>query len=241
MSRHSSENRPSSKLLGDRLKDAGITINDQQLDQLWRYHSLLRLRNQDRDLTRLVGFESMVLKHYIDCMIVGTLTRLPSPLLDIGTGAGFPGIPLKIRYPHLDLTLAEPRPRRVQFLKDAIGELRLSRISVFDHKVVSRSYRIPMAGIITRAVETMDKTFLRSSAATQLGTQLIFMKGPNVTEELADFESRFGGYVTKRLDHAYRLPGSTLDRRLIVFEIVKRLEDTKSFSTGVEDETDEIL
>lgn len=219
-----SEFRPSEKLLKLRLDDAGIKVNDQQLQQLWRYHSLLRLRNQDRDLTRIVGFESMVLKHYIDSMIIGRFTQLPSPLLDIGTGAGFPGIPIKIRYPHLEVVLAEPRPRRAQFLREAVDSLGLSRVSIFDHKVVSRSFTRAVAGVITRAVETMDKTFLRSSAAVRVGTQLIFMKGPNVDEELSSFEGRFGEFVSKRLDHAYVLPGSHLDRRLIVFEIVKKYE-----------------
>lgn len=198
-------------------------MNARQLDQLWGYHNLLRNRNQDGDLTRLFGFESIVLKHYIDCLIIGKFLTLPNPLLDIGTGAGFPGIPLKIRYPHLKITLAEPRPRRVQFLKDVVRELKLPLANVFDHKVVSRSFQIPMKGIITRAVETMDKTFLRGSGAARIGTQFIFMKGPSVDQELREFESRFAGYVKKMLDEAYQLPDSKLDRRLIVFEVVREL------------------
>lgn len=166
----------------------------------------------------------MVLKHYVDSMIVGKFYRLPSPLLDVGTGAGFPGIPIKIRYPHIELVLAEPRPRRVQFLKDAIKEIALTRVQVFEHRVVSRSFRKPMAGVITRALETMDKTFLRCSAAVKAGSVFIFMKGPNVDEELEAFEQRFGENVKRLLDEAYTLPHSSLDRRLLVYEVVKTLE-----------------
>ena len=81
-----------------------------------------------------------------------------------------------------------------------------------------------MAGVITRALETMDKTFLRCSAAVKVGSVFIFMKGPNVDKELVDFEKRFGDNVKRVLDEAYVLPDSSLDRRLLVFEVVQTLE-----------------
>jgi 16S rRNA (guanine527-N7)-methyltransferase len=77
----------------------------------------------------------MVVKHYVDSMIVADLCEIPSPLVDVGTGAGLPGIPLKIRLPKLKLVLAEPRPKRVEFLHEAVSELRLEGVGVFPHKV----------------------------------------------------------------------------------------------------------
>jgi 16S rRNA (guanine527-N7)-methyltransferase len=97
-------------------------------------------------------------------------------MVDIGTGAGFPGIILKIQNPELELTLAEPRPNRIQFLNDVIRELQLKKISVFGHKVTSNSFSSPVSMVITRALETIDKTILRSSGAVNVGTQLVFMK-----------------------------------------------------------------
>jgi 16S rRNA (guanine(527)-N(7))-methyltransferase RsmG len=200
------------------LKKSGIRLTPKQLEQLWRYHNLLRKRNEDRDLTRIVGFEPMVQKHYLDCLIVGDLFKLPSPLLDVGTGAGFPGIPLKIRYPHLQITLAEPRPRRVNFLKEAITECRLDRVEVFDHKVVSDSFQKPMAGVITRAVEEMEKTLLRTSKCVREGSRIIFMKGPAVDPEVKVVDRRFGKSFRLVLDKAYTLPHSHHERRLLVYE-----------------------
>lgn len=202
--------------LGDRLHQAGVGLPKNKLEALWAFDQLLIKRNHDRDLTRLIGFETVVSKHYIDSLIVGNLMALPSPLLDIGTGAGFPGIPLKIRYPKLDITLAEPRPRRVQFLNEAIQMLGLKQISVFDHKVVSRSFQTPMAGVITRALETMDKTILRTSACLGKDGLLIFLKGPNVRDELAETLKGFAGVVELQMDKAYDLPGTHHKRRLIV-------------------------
>ena len=171
---------PSIQQMAKMLERSQIKLNQQQLDQLWRYHNLIRRRNQDRELTRIIGFEPMVIKHYVDCMIIGKFFNLPSPLVDVGTGAGFPGIPLKIRYPHLKMVLAEPRPKRVAFLREAIAELGLKNVEVFEHKVSSRSFTQPMKGVITRAVETMDKTILRTSGCLEPGGYLVFMKGPGV-------------------------------------------------------------
>lgn len=204
------------------LRQGELRLNDQQLDQLWRFDQLLRKRNQDRDLTRLIEFETVVVKHYVDSMFVGKLIDLPSPLVDVGTGAGFPGIPIKIRYPHLTLVLAEQRPRRIAFLNEAIAELGLARVSTFKQRVVSRSFTTPMRGVITRAVEPIAKTLLRTSGCTRAGTQIIFMKGPGVDEELREARREFASSYKLTLDREYRLPGTPHERRLVVFE---RLND----------------
>jgi 16S rRNA (guanine(527)-N(7))-methyltransferase RsmG len=214
---------------------SGITLNQDQLDRLWRYHNLIRNRNQDRELTRIIEFEAMVVKHYVDCMIVGKYFTLPSPIVDIGTGAGFPGVPLKIRYPHLKMTLAEPRPKRVAFLNEVIQKLELKNTDVFDHKVVSRSFTKPVAAAITRAVETIDKTVLRTSACLGKGGLLIFLKGPAVDAELKDTLNRFAGKFKLVLDKGYTLPGTPHDRRLVVLEKLVDPEISKD-SGPAEDE-----
>jgi 16S rRNA (guanine527-N7)-methyltransferase len=206
------------------LRKSGIQLNDVQLDQLWLYHGLLRKRNQDQELTRIIGFEPMVIKHYVDCMIVGKFWQLPSPIVDVGSGAGFPGVPLKIRYPHLRFTLAEPRPKRVTFLNEVIREVKLRQIEVFDHKVVSRSFTKPMKGVITRAVETIDKTLLRTSGCLEKGGQVILLKGPNVDPEIEEVERRFGGEYQLLLNQQYFLPMTSHERRLVIYERMSELK-----------------
>lgn len=209
---------PSPERLGGILRRCGITLPPHQLQQLWAFHNLLRKRNQDQELTRLIGFETIAVKHYADCLIVGDLVKIPSPVVDVGTGAGFPGIPLKIRYPGLALTLAEPRPKRVAFLQEAVRELRLKNVAIFDHKVVSRSFRKPVKAVITRAVETMDKTILRTSGCLEKGGWILFMKGPGVDPELEEAQRRFGDRYRLALDKAYQIPHTPHRRRLIVLE-----------------------
>ncbi|NBT57892.1 16S rRNA (guanine(527)-N(7))-methyltransferase RsmG [bacterium] len=208
---------PTKETMDQMLRAAKITLNSDQIEQLWKYHQLIRKRNTDRELTRIVGFEPMVIKHYIDCMILGRFWQFPSPIVDVGSGAGFPGIPLKILNPSLKMILAEPRPKRIEFLNEVISELGLKDIEVFEHKVVSRSFTTPVQAVITRAVETMDKTALRTSAALGMGGQLIFMKGPNADEEIKEMKSRFGSAFSLTLDKAYRLPDTDHQRRLVIF------------------------
>lgn len=206
------------------LRRSEIKLNKEQIHQLWTYHNLLRARNTDQELTRIIGFEPIIIKHYVDCMIVGKFLELPSPLVDVGTGAGFPGIPLKIRYPHLKITLAEPRPKRIAFLKEVIHTLKLKNVDVFEHKVVSRSFKTPVKGVITRAVETIDKTMLRTSGCLEIGGKLVFLKGPAVDPEISEVRKRFGDYFKLTLDKRYELPFTKHSRRLVVFEKLKHFE-----------------
>jgi 16S rRNA (guanine527-N7)-methyltransferase len=206
------------------LANAGIKLERAALDHLYRFHELLRAANHDRDLTRIVGFENMVVKHYVDSMIVGQFVDLPSPLVDIGTGAGFPGIPLKIRYPKLSIFLAEPRPRRVAFLESVKKSLELRDVTVFPHRVVSKSFTAPVAGVITRALEPIEKTILRTSGCADVGTRYIFLKGPAVEPEVREAERRFAGELRLLEVRRYFLPGTPHERRLVVFERTKRSE-----------------
>ncbi len=209
------------------LKRSEIKLNKEQTHQLWTFHNLLRARNTDQELTRIIGFEPIIIKHYVDCMIVGKFIDLPSPIVDVGTGAGFPGIPLKIRYPHLKITLAEPRPKRIAFLKEVIHTLKLRNVDVFEHKVVSRSFKTPMKAVVTRAVETIDKTMLRTSGCLEVGGKLIFLKGPAVDPEISDVRKRFGEYFKLVLDKKYQLPQSGHSRRLVVYEKLNNFESEK--------------
>ena len=199
------------------LRKSGIRLSEGPLKQLWRYHNLFRQRNVGNELTRLIGFETIVVKHYVDCLIIGNLMRLPSPLVDVGTGPGFPGVPLKIRYPNLEMILAEPRPKRVEFLNEVIREVGLKNTTVFENRVVSKSFKTPVQGVITRAVETIDKTLLRTSASLAIGGQAIFMKGPNADEEIREVQKRFDGRYELEMDQHYTLPHTTHHRRLVVY------------------------
>ena len=126
---------PGPKALEAILERCGISLDRTQRELLWRYHQALRKANADLNLTRIHKFESMVLKHYVDSLLVLKYVELPSHLIDMGSGPGLPGIPLKIARPDIQMTLAEPRGSRVAFLRQVCEQLGLDRVDVYDHKL----------------------------------------------------------------------------------------------------------
>ncbi|MFZ5564296.1 MAG: 16S rRNA (guanine(527)-N(7))-methyltransferase RsmG, partial [Thermodesulfobacteriota bacterium] len=197
------------------LARAGITLSGARLKQLWSYHCLLRKHNPELNLTRIHNFENMVLKLYVDSMLPGTLTDLPSPLLDLGTGPGMPGIPLKIAFPDLVVMLAEARGKRVTFLETAVRELGLSGATVIG-RAITPDFQEPVAGIITRAVETISATLERVSGCLPLGGKVFFMKGPSCDEEIAGAKEKFDGRFRLAEDIAYRIADTAHRRRLVI-------------------------
>jgi 16S rRNA (guanine527-N7)-methyltransferase len=139
---------------------------------------------------------------------------------------------IKLMSPGTRMVLAEPRPRRVDFLERAIKELRLKDISVFPHKVTSRSFTEPMAGTITRAFETVEKSLPRFGGCLDVGGRAIFMKGPKVAEELSDL--RNDEYKVVK-NHVYRIPHTTLDRALLVMERIRKPDSPEAFDAEAEE------
>ncbi len=194
---------------------AGLDLTSGQIAGFSLFYDLLMSHNDDRDLTRLTSFEDVITKHFIDSAYVSRLTDLRFPLLDIGTGAGFPGIPLKILMPEEPVILAEHRPRRVDFLKLAVEKLGLSDVEVYPHLVTERSF-FTVQGVITRALESIDGTLERVSHFLPEEGRVFFLKGPAVDHDLEALspENRLLYDIADDID--YTLPGTDYRRRLVV-------------------------
>src|ERR1700720_1739376 len=117
--------KPGRDSLRDLISGCGLILSGTQYDQLWTYHTLLREANSELNLTRIHNFENMVLKHYVDSLLVLRFEELPSPWVDMGSGPGLPGIPLAIARPELEVILAEPRGARADFLGEVCARLGL--------------------------------------------------------------------------------------------------------------------
>lgn len=198
------------------------------LERLWAFHQLLHARNDDGDLTRLRAFETMVSLHYVDCLLVAQkigakLRALTNPLLDIGTGAGFPGMPIKIALPDVPVILCEMRAKRVTFLDEAIATVGLPGIHSH-HLTVGQSFPQAVGGIITRAFEKIPVTLHRARRIVPAGGLAVFCKGPNCQEEIDAAVSQMAAGWQLEDDLSYRIPLTTHDRRLVVF---RRLEDPR--------------
>jgi 16S rRNA (guanine527-N7)-methyltransferase len=219
---------PSPASLRALLERCGIGLRPEQYEQLWHYHRLLRAANPELNLTRIHNFENMVLKHYADSLLVLGFEELPSPLIDMGSGPGLPGIPLKIARPEVAMILAEPRGARAEFLQDACRRLGLKDVEVHAGKIGPRFDR-PVAGVITRAVSSIPETLDRVAHCLRPGGRMLLMKGPDCGDEVAEANRTHAGAFRLAADHAYSIPGTPHRRRLVVYE---RLEGEPPRGTG---------
>lgn len=206
-------------MMGELIKASGLSLSPAQVKQLWEYHQLLREHNPELNLTRVHNFTSMVLKLYIDSILPGTLMRLPTPLLDLGTGPGMPGIPLKIAFPDLHVVLAESRQKRVDFLRSVLAMLKLDGLEIVGESVLPRFER-PVAGVITRALEKIPATLHRISGCLAKDGSAIFMKGPHCDQEIQEAAQRCGREYRLVEDRSYTIPNTPHQRRLVVFQRV---------------------
>ncbi len=210
--------------LGTMLGKVGFQLTSVQLQLLADYHAILLERNRQLNLTRILNLEDIVLKHYVDCFLVARyLPVLPEPLLDIGSGAGFPGIPLKILFPDSHIILGEGVRKRVNFLRDVREELKMTKLDIIGRNI-DRDFEYPVNGTITRAVATIRETLKRVSNCLLPGGQAIFMKGPNVDQEIEDAGKKFPDLFKLDKDIAYSLPNSSYRRRLVIYRKLTREE-----------------
>jgi 16S rRNA (guanine(527)-N(7))-methyltransferase RsmG len=210
---------PSARRLADLFARCGVALTPPQQDMLWTYHQMLRRANADLNLTRIHNFESMVLKLYVDSVLPATLTDLPSPLMDLGSGPGMPGVPLKIFRPDIDIHLAETRDVRNRFLQSVADALGLPGLSVVG-RGIAPDYETPTAGVITRAVATMADTMDRVSGCLARDGRIVFMKGPDCDAEIADALQRVDDAYELLQDTRYSIPTTDNRRRLVVFRRV---------------------
>lgn len=199
------------------LERCGVGLAAKPSELLWRYHQLLREADARLNLTRIRNFENMVLKHYVDSLLVLRFEELPSPLLDLGTGPGLPGVPLKLARPDLHLILADTRGPRIEFLREVIETLRLDATEAHSGRITARFVR-PIRGVITRAVAPISETLEAVAGSLEAGGRALFMKGPECGDEIEEARAAFGSSHRLVADHAYSIPGTSHRRRLVVYE-----------------------
>ncbi|OJW08804.1 MAG: 16S rRNA (guanine(527)-N(7))-methyltransferase RsmG [Planctomycetales bacterium 71-10] len=199
------------------LRDCGVELASNQYDALWTYHQMLRAANASLNMTRIHNFENMVLKHYVDSLLVLDFLDLPSPIIDMGSGPGLPGVPLKIARPDVRMILCEPRSARVEFLSQVCEKLGFEGAEVYGHKL-GPDYPGRVKGVVTRAVASIAETFERVAACIEPGGRMIFMKGPGCDPEVDEARRDWTIWFRLEADHPYTIPGTTHDRRLVVYE-----------------------
>ena len=117
-------------LLVKGLSELGLTITEEQIEKFDKYYEMLIETNKVMNLTSITEYDEVIIKHFIDSLLVVNIFDInqSKKMIDVGTGAGFPGIPIKIMFPHLQITLLDSLNKRLKFLNNVIYELGLESI-----------------------------------------------------------------------------------------------------------------
>lgn len=228
----------------DRLFDIFRNHNFAEVDhhvrhQLVQFYQLLMAHQQKENVTRLLKFREVAIKHFIDCLMITGFTELQFPLLDVGTGPGFPGIPLKILYPDQRIILAEGVRKRVDFLKAVREQMQFKELDIIGRKI-DPEFELPMKMVITRAVMEIPDTLLAISRCLEIGGRMVFMKGPNCDNEIKQAEKQWSDHFQLREDIHYELPKTPHQRRLVIYEKIKTPTDEELKQHGYKGNDSEI-
>jgi 16S rRNA (guanine527-N7)-methyltransferase len=208
---------------------AGLNLTAQQISAFARYEKDLLDWNSRFNLTAIREKEGIRTKHFLDSLscLVAMEGRSFSRLIDIGTGAGFPGIPLKIALPHLQLTLVESVGKKVGFCQHVVQALNLDKTEVLqvraEELAQDPNYREKFDWAVGRAVANMSTLLEYLLPFVRLGGAILAQKGtsgPVETQSSQNAAQLLGGRL--RILHKLELPGVVEERYLVVFDKVAR-------------------
>lgn len=205
-----------------------ITLSKEQINQFITYYEMLRDWNEKMNLTAITEFDEVFKKHFIDSISLIKAKDLSQKLtvIDVGTGAGFPGLALKIAFPNLQVTLLDSLNKRIQFLDALIAELGLTGIETIHGRAEDFAkpdkLREKFDLCVSRAVANLSTLSEYCLPFVKLSGEFISYKSEKITEEMAVAKNAItllGGNIKNQVE--FQLPDSDIYRNLFIIEKVK--------------------
>lgn len=217
-----------SSKMKDYSKLINVEINDEKILKFYKYMELLIDWNNKMNLTAITEPNDIILKHFIDSITIEKNIMKNAKLLDVGTGAGFPGIPLSIVRDDLQVTLMDSLNKRINFLDEVIKENTLKNVDTIHSRAEelgkNKDYREQFDVVTSRAVASLNVLLEYMLPFVKVGGYCICMKGSNIADEVENAKNALtvlNGKIEEVVQ--FELPGSDYGRNII---IIKKIDKT---------------
>jgi 16S rRNA (guanine527-N7)-methyltransferase len=215
------------------LAEKGIALNETQMHQFELYFRELVDWNNKMNLTAITDEEGVYLKHFYDSISAAFFQDFTKPLrlVDVGAGAGFPSIPIKICFPHLKITIVDSLNKRISFLQHLVTTLGLKDVTLFHDRAESfakkKEHREHYDLVMARAVARMPVLAELCLPLAKIGGMFLAMKGPEVVNEIVESKKAFttlGGELVR--NESLLLPFEESTRHFVFIEKRKKTPNT---------------
>lgn len=207
------------------LEDLKISLSEEQMDQFIKYYELLIEKNKVMNLTTITDFNEVVEKHFLDSLSLVKVMDMSKvqTVLDMGTGAGFPGIPIKIAFPHVNITLVDSVNKKIEFIRESADKIGLHNIETKHGRVEDlghdEKYREQYDLVVSRAVASLPSLVEYCLPFAKVGGAFLSYKSGKVDEELDSAKKAIqvlGGNLVK--DERFQIPGTEMERAFLLIK-----------------------
>ncbi len=212
----------------NQIKKLDIMINDKQADQFIIYMKELIEWNNKINLTAITDPKGIIIKHFVDSLTISKHLKETDTIIDVGTGAGFPGIPIKIIKKNTNMTLLDSLNKRIQFLEEIIQKCELDKIKAIHYRAedagIDPIYREKYDIATSRAVASLNILAEYMLPFVRIGGKCICMKGSEIKEELEKSKQAIkilGGEIEKVEE--FLIPETNIMRHIV---IIKKIKET---------------